>query len=283
LVTFVEGGHQRIGVRIGNEVVDITHGDASLPKNMRQFLEGGQEALLKAHKQVESCQNRLSLDHVKILAPISDPEKVICIGLNYRDHAAESKMPIPEEPLVFSKFPSSIIGPGQNIVLPKGITTEPDYEVELVIVIGKTAKKITEEHAHEYIVGYTVGHDVSERAWQLRKGGQWLLGKSFDTFAPIGPEIVTGDELDPNHLDIRCILNGEVVQNSNTNNFIFKVEKVVSYLSQVITLRPGDIIFTGTPPGVGFARKPPIYLKHGDHVVCEIEHIGKLENPVVEE
>jgi 2-keto-4-pentenoate hydratase/2-oxohepta-3-ene-1,7-dioic acid hydratase in catechol pathway len=207
----------------------------------------------------------------------------VCIGLNYLDHAKESGMSVPPQPVFFAKYPSSIIGPHDAIILPKIAPNEVDYEVELVIVIGKGGKNIAPERAFEHIVGWTVGHDVSARDLQLRKpGNQWIAGKTFDTFAPIGPAIVTKDEIENIHnLGIRCILNGQIVQNSNTSQLAFKTNELVAYLSQHFTFQPGDLIFTGTPSGVGFARKPPIFLRPGDVVVCEIDNIGSLQNSVI--
>jgi len=190
-------------------------------------------------------------------------------------------MAVPPEPVLFSKYSNTICGTGDVIRIP-AIVKEPDYEVELVIVIGKGGKNIPKEKAFEHVVGYTVGHDVSARDWQLKKaGGQWMVGKTFDTFAPIGPAIVTSDEVgNPHNLNIKLTLNGQVMQNSNTSKFIFGVDIVVSYISAVVTLRPGDIIFTGTPPGIGSAKKPPVYLKQGDVCVLEIEKLGVLENSI---
>jgi 2-keto-4-pentenoate hydratase/2-oxohepta-3-ene-1,7-dioic acid hydratase in catechol pathway len=218
----------------------------------------------------------------KLAAPVPDPEKVICIGLNYRDHAAESGMAIPKEPVVFSKFPTALIGPDQEIRLPK-VSNEVDYEAELVVVIGREGRHIPKSQAMQYVAGYMPGHDVSARDWQLQKDAkQWLLGKSFDTFAPAGPALVTADEVpDPHRLGIRFRLNGQTLQNSNTEQFIFRVDEVIAYLSQVMTLRPGDLIFTGTPPGVGAARKPPVYLKAGDVCEVEIDGLGCLRNRCV--
>jgi 2-keto-4-pentenoate hydratase/2-oxohepta-3-ene-1,7-dioic acid hydratase in catechol pathway len=218
------------------------------------------------------------------LPPIPDPSKVICLGLNYRDHAAESGAPIPKEPVVFSKFATTLVGQGQPIVLPR-VTQEVDYEAELVIVVGRAGKNIPRDQAPGYVAGYTVGHDVSARDWQLKKDGkQWLLGKSFDTFAPTGPHLVTADEIpDPHNLAIKLRLNGQTMQDSNTREMIFSVAATLAYLSQVFTLEPGDLIFTGTPSGVGFARKPPVFLKPGDVAEVEIERLGVLRNPVVAE
>lgn len=282
LLTFEHQGTRRLGVRTGDAIVDLSKADASLPTNMRDFLAAGDKALNSAKAAADKGEHTLSASDVKICAPIHNPEKVICIGLNYADHAAESGMPIPSEPIVFSKYASSIIDPGDNIVAPS-VSNEVDYEVELVVVIGKPGRHISEEDALSHVAGYTVGHDVSARDYQLQKpGGQWMMGKAFDTFAPIGPDLVTSDEVpEPGNLNIRCILNGETVQDSNTSQLIFRVEKLISYLSHVFTLTPGDLIFTGTPPGVGMGRTPQLWLKDGDVVVCEVDGIGRLENPVV--
>jgi len=219
-----------------------------------------------------------------MLPPIPRPEKVICVGLNYVDHAKESGHPVPKEPVIFSKFSTAVSAHGDAIVLPR-LSKEVDYEAELVVVIGTGGRHIRLEQARSHIAGYCCGNDVSARDWQIRKpGGQWLLGKSFDTFAPFGPALVTADQVaDPNRLGIRLRVNGRVMQESNTSQFIFPVEKLVSYVSGVCTLAAGDVIFTGTPSGVGFARKPQAYLKAGDVVEVEIDQLGVLRNPVVEE
>lgn len=282
LVTFEQGGTRRLGVRTGDAIVDLSQADGSLPTNMRDFLAAGESALSAAKSAADKGEHTIPTADVKICAPISNPEKVICIGLNYADHAKESGMDIPPEPVVFSKFPSCIIDPGDKIVAPS-VSNEVDYEVELVVVIGKSGRNIAEADALSHVAGYTVGHDVSARDYQLQKpGGQWLMGKNFDTFAPLGPELVTSDEIaDPGNLDIRCILNGETVQESNTCQLIFNVATLITYLSHAFTLTPGDIIFTGTPSGVGMGRTPQVWLKEGDVVVCEIDGIGRIENPVV--
>lgn len=215
----------------------------------------------------------------KLLPPVPLPEKIFCIGLNYRDHAIETGSEIPSEPVVFSKFNSTLIGHGEQIELPK-VSSEVDYEAELVVVIGKQAKHVSAADAMQYVFGYTCGHDVSARDWQKgRPGGQWLLGKTFDTFAPIGPCLVTTQEVpDPSNLSVRMHLNGEVVQDSTTAQLIFDIPTLVAHLSQIVTLRPGDLVFTGTPPGVGAARKPPVFLQPGDQCEVEIEGIGTLAN-----
>jgi 2-keto-4-pentenoate hydratase/2-oxohepta-3-ene-1,7-dioic acid hydratase in catechol pathway len=221
----------------------------------------------------------------KILSPLAptDLGDILCIGLNYRKHADESNMSYPERPILFAKTRSTVIGPDAEIVCP-AISTEVDYEAELAVIIGKAAKGVSEADALDYVYGYTVANDVSARDWQLRLDRQWVRGKSFDTFCPLGPVIVTADEIpNPNALRISLNLSGETVQDSNTVDMIFHVAQVVSYLSQGMTLQPGTVILTGTPEGVGMGRTPNRWLKHGD--VCEvtIENIGTLRNPVVSE
>ncbi len=215
-------------------------------------------------------------------APIEGMEKVICIGTNYADHAREMGGEPPEIPVVFNKFPSTIIGPGQEIALPS-ISQKVDFEAELVVVIGKQGKNIPPESAMDYVFGYCCGNDISARDWQKgRPGGQWLLGKTFDTFAPIGPMIVTRDEIqDPHKLAIQLRLNGDTMQSSNTDQLIFSIDFLISHISKFATLKPGDLIFTGTPAGVGAGRTPALFLKPGDQLEVEIEGLGVLKNSVV--
>ena len=211
---------------------------------------------------------------VRLGPPLSRPSKIVCVGLNYAKHAAESGMDIPEEPVLFFKASSAIVGPNDPIVIPKG-SEKTDWEVELAVVIGKKASYVTEEDAFDHIAGYVLHNDVSERAYQLERSGQWVKGKSCDTFAPIGPFIATPDEIgDPNNLNLWLKLNGEEMQNSSTSDFIFNIQHVVSYISQFMTLLPGDIISTGTPFGVGLGLTPPRYLKEGDVVELGIEGLG---------
>ena len=215
-------------------------------------------------------------------APVPRPGKLICIGLNYKDHAAESKMAIPEKPVVFSKFSTTVIAPGEPVVLPRQ-SKQVDYEAELAVVIGRHAKGVSADRAYDYVFGYTNLNDVSARDFQFADG-QWQRGKSCDTFAPMGPTIVTADEIpDPHKLSIRLKLNGQIMQDSNTDQLIFGVPRLIEFLSETITLEPGDVIATGTPAGVGFARNPPVFLKAGDDMEVSIEGIGGLGTPVVEE
>lgn len=281
LVTYQSDRGPRVaGLRAGG-MVDLNQADPSLPSCVKTLLGRGPEGLRQAADVLASA-SPTSLEAVQLLPPIPSPEKIICVGLNYADHAKESGMPVPQDPVIFSKFSTAASCDGRPIVLPR-VSQEVDYEAELVVVIGRGGRQIPERSAGVHIAAYCCGNDVSARDWQIRKpGGQWLLGKSFDSFAPFGPALVTADEVkNPNDLAIELRLNGRAMQQSRTSQFIFTVEKLVSYVSQVCTLSPGDLIFTGTPPGVGFARKPPVYLKPGDVTEVEIEGLGVLRNPVV--
>jgi len=223
----------------------------------------------------------------QLLAPL-EPKQIICIGLNYRQHAAESKAPIPQNPVIFLKSLNALNHPHQNIVLPKvsGDTDDPlvDYECELAIVIGKAGKNIPASKALEHVLGYTCANDVSARGWGKKGGSQWCHSKSFDTFCPLGPVLVSKSEIpDPNKLKISTTVSGEVLQSSNTSDMIFSVPRIIEFLSQSTTLLPGTVILTGTPEGVGIARVPPRLLKAGDVVTIEIENIGKLTNTVADQ
>lgn len=276
-----EQGPRACGVYQGS-YVDVNAADPSLPSSVKGILAVG----IDGQKKAWAAVSRGSVTHdpakAKLLPPIPDAQKVICIGLNYRDHAIESGAAIPEEPVIFAKFPSSLIADGDAIVVPS-VSTQVDYEAELVVVIGKAGRHISREQALDHVGGYMAGHDVSARDWQLNKPGkQWIAGKTFDTFAPTGPVLVAPDEVpDPHALRIQLRLNGQTMQDSNTNQLIFRIDELIAYLSQVVTLEPGDLIFTGTPPGVGMARKPPVFLKPGDVAEVEIDGLGLLRNPVV--
>ncbi len=221
----------------------------------------------------------------KLLAPLV-PAAILCIGLNYRKHAAEGNNPLPEYPILFMKMPSAVQNPDDAILLPTRLaSTKVDYECELAVVIGKECRNASRENALDYVLGYTCANDVSARDWQLSWGGsQWCRGKTFATFCPLGPVLVTKDEIaNPNHLAVKTILNGEVMQDWNTDDMIFDVPALIEFLSGSSVLAPGTVILTGTPHGVGSARKPPVYMKHGDRVTVEIEGIGALTNPVQDE
>jgi 2-keto-4-pentenoate hydratase/2-oxohepta-3-ene-1,7-dioic acid hydratase in catechol pathway len=274
----------RACIRRGDAYVDITHADPALPNSVRQWIAGGQPLWNRIAELAGSPSAvKYPISDAQYLPPIPDPQKIICIGLNYRDHASEQNIPVPREPVIFSKFITTLIGHGRNIELPT-VSKKVDFEAELVAVIGKPGRHISEADAPAHVAGYMPGHDVSARDWQKEKDGkQWLCGKSFDTFAPTGPELVTADEVaDPHNLPIRLRLNGQIMQDSNTSRLIFPVPKLIAYISQVFTLTPGDLIFTGTPSGVGDFRKPPIYMKPGDVADVEIEGLGVLRNRVVQ-
>jgi 2-keto-4-pentenoate hydratase/2-oxohepta-3-ene-1,7-dioic acid hydratase in catechol pathway len=285
LATLHTAAGLRAAVRHDDHYIDLYGTDAAFPPSVRQLLAAGPEVLQHAARAPRRPDAvRIPIAKARLAAPIPDPPKVVCLGLNYRDHAAETNAPIPREPILFSKYPTALIGPGEAIVLPR-VSSEVDYEAELVIVIGKRGRHLSSANALGHVAGYTVGHDVSARDWQLKKDGkQWMVGKTFDTFAPLGPELVTADEVpNPLNLGIRLRLNGQTMQDSSTKQMIFSVAATLEYLSKVFTLEPGDLIFTGTPPGVGMARKPPVWLKAGDTVEVEIDGLGVLRNPVVGE
>ncbi len=279
LATYQSERGPRVAALREGAYVDLAQADPSLPCSMRELLALGNEGLAKA--RAAAAKGQPLAGKVRLLAPVPDPQKVICIGLNYADHAKESGAPLPAEPIVFNKFVSSVRGDGDPIELPP-ISAEVDYEAELVAVIGKGGKNIARERALTHVAGYTCGNDISARDWQLRKPGhQWLLGKTFDSFAPCGPHLVTAEEVgDPGKLRIQLRLNGATMQDSSTAQLIFTIDELVAYVSSVVTLAPGDLIFTGTPPGVGMARKPPVFLKPGDVTEVEIEKVGLLRNPV---
>ena len=274
-------------------IVDLTHDAAGLPALQNDldacdlnhpFLAGARDLL----KQAAAADERARLKSagalharadVSLHAPVPRPGKIICIGLNYRDHAEEQGAELPTAPLVFNKFSNCVQAPGGTIVIPPG-STETDFEAELGVVIGKRASRVSKADAMDYVLGYCNFHDVSARDFQFADG-QWTRGKACDTFAPFGEFIATTDDIpDPHKLGIRLRLNGKTMQDSNTDQLLFDVPTLVEYLSRYITLEPGDVIATGTPPGVGFARKPPVYLQHGDVVEVEIDGLGVLQNPV---
>ncbi|GCE13804.1 fumarylacetoacetate hydrolase family protein [Tengunoibacter tsumagoiensis] len=252
---------------------------------VKTLLEAGQAALEKvlahAHQLFEASEQEFaSVDEVELGAPIPDPDKIICVGLNYADHAEESQLAIPQVPVLFPKYRNSLTGPFSQIILP-GFSTEIDYEAELAVIIGQTCKDVSEAEALQYVAGYTIMNDVSARDWQMRTS-QWMPGKAIDTFGPMGPGIVPASEIqNPQQLRVWTRINGETVQNGTTEQMIFSVARCIAFISTFMTLVPGDIISTGTPAGVGFARKPPIYLKAGDLVEVEIERVGTIRNPVV--
>ncbi|MGA8160021.1 MAG: fumarylacetoacetate hydrolase family protein [Acidobacteriaceae bacterium] len=264
----------RPGLLIGDEIVDLT--PLGVPDTVSAIAVGS-TALRQALEMPDT--SRIARNGVRLFAPIPRPPRIFCVGLNYRDHAIESKMEIPKVPTIFLKLPSAVIGPEETVRIPT-LTQQPDYEVELALIIGKAGRDIPKGSWHEHVFGYTILNDVSARDVQLATS-QWTLGKSFDTFCPIGPAIVTQDEIpDPHALDIRLSIGGEVLQHSNTRELIFKAPDLIAYISSITPLVPGDIISTGTPAGVGLGRKPQRWLQPGETMVAEVEGLGQLINPV---
>jgi 2-keto-4-pentenoate hydratase/2-oxohepta-3-ene-1,7-dioic acid hydratase in catechol pathway len=278
-VTFQRDGSAEPGVIVGSDVVGLK--GAGFP-TLLAVIEGGRDARKRVASWLDGKPAAVPVAKVRLLAPLPRPPKIICVGLNYRDHALESKMEIPKVPTIFSKYPTAVIGPGDAIVLPK-LSAKPDYEAEFAFVVGTGGRHIPADRWQEHIFGYTNFHDVSARDYQMATT-QWMMGKTFDTFAPMGPAIVTVDEIpDPHALDIQMIINGEVLQSSNTSNLIFRIPALIEYLSGVFTLEAGDVVATGTPAGVGFSRNPPRWLRPGDDVAVRISGLGELRNPVVAE
>jgi len=281
LVTFTESASTRVGIAVDGGIVDLSRHEAALPRDMIGFMSTWNTARA-AVTRAAALKPDFALNAVKLEAPVQRPGKIMAIGLNYADHIAESNQKTPEEQVWFSKQVTSINAPFDGIELPKA-SHLLDYEAELVAVIGTRCKNVAKERAHEVIFGYTVGNDVTARDWQF-KTPQWILGKSFDTHAPIGPWIVTPDEVgDPHTLGIRAYVNGEKRQDSNTKHLVFNIFDQVAHISKAMTLEPGDIIFTGTPGGVGAAMKPPRFLKAGDISRIEIDRIGAIEATIVPE
>lgn len=299
LLTFSQDGGTSLGIVTPEGVLHVAKAAAALsapeaeqiPASVMEVIQGGSAAVSKLHSLVEQSRTAANADSLYLkekeltLQPcVTHPNKIICVGLNYRRHAEETGSPIPQFPILFNKFNNSLTGHGQDVSLPK-VTSKVDYEAELVIVIGKKAKYVTKEDALDHVFGYCCVNDLSARDLQMRTQ-QWLLGKSCDGFSPLGPYLVTADEIaNPNDLEIRCIVNGEVRQNSNTSDMIFKCDEIVSYISQHMTLVPGDIILTGTPEGVvlGYPEEKQVWLKDGDIVTIEIEQLGSLTNRMVAE
>jgi len=284
IATFSVQTEQHIGLVKDNQIISLTAlGPEEFPACMKKFIERGSELHSRAEQLIEQRVNDdaiFKLSEVNILPPIAKPDKIICVGLNYFDHCKETGMEPPESPVIFSKYANAIAGHNDAIEIPIN-STEVDFEAELAFVIGREAKHVSVEEADDYVFGYTIMNDISARDLQFQDG-QWSRGKTADTFAPYGPVIVTKDEVgDPHNLAISLELNGEIMQDSNTSNLIFTVPKIISFLSQSMTLMPGDLIATGTPPGVGMGRNPKIWLKSGDRMNVSIEKIGTLSNHVL--
>lgn len=282
LVMFSRGGNaSEAGVVCDGEVIGLS--ELGIP-DLLSLIRGGAQALARARAWVAGPPPDAiaPIESVRLLAPLSCPPKILCVGLNHKDHAEECQMQLPSVPTIFAKFPTAVIGPGASIVLPKS-STQPDYEAEFAFVIGEGGRHIPASEWRQHVFGYTMLNDVSARDYQMATS-QWTMGKNFDTFAPMGPWIVTADEIaDPHALDISLTLNGVQMQSSNTRNLIFRIPDLIAFLSSVFTLEPGDVVSTGTPAGVGYKRKPPVYLQPGDDVVVRVEGLGELRNPVVAE
>jgi 2,4-diketo-3-deoxy-L-fuconate hydrolase len=276
LIRFGKLGEEKPGVIINDTYYDVSH----LVKDYDEDFFAG-DAINELKKAIETADLKSVDPSVRLGAALARPSKIICIGLNYKDHAAETNAPIPAEPIVFFKATSALVGPNDDLEIPKN-SKKTDWEVELAIVIGKKAKYVNEEDAYQHIAGYVLHNDYSEREFQLERNGQWVKGKSADTFAPIGPFIATQDEIEDIHnLRLWLTVNGKILQDGNTANLIFNVPFIVHYLSQFMTLLPGDVITTGTPAGVGLGQKPePWYLKPGDVVELGIDGLGSSRQQV---
>ena len=299
LLTFERNGKSNLGIvtphgvlHVSKAIESVSPQSHTVPTTIMEVIEGGEAAVAQLQALVE--QSLTSADRAAfllheddlVLGPcVTAPNKIICVGLNYKRHAEETNMPLPQYPILFNKFNNTLAGHREEIALPAKVTSKVDYEAELVIVVGKEAKYVSKEMALDYVFGYCCVNDLSARDLQMRTQ-QWLLGKSCDGFSPLGPYLVTADEVgDPNDLAIRCLVNGEVRQNSHTSDMIFRCDEIVSYISQHMTLVPGDIILTGTPEGVilGYPEDKQVWLKEGDVVTIEIEKLGSLTNRMVSE
>ncbi|MEJ7617415.1 MAG: fumarylacetoacetate hydrolase family protein [Pyrinomonadaceae bacterium] len=292
LYTFEVKGEARIGAEHDNRLLDLaaaTRHDRKLPADMLALIKEGKDGLMAAHDAIRSAgrdtSGKFSYDfsEVKVLAPIPRPGKILCSGINYRAHKEENPQAVmPTEPFFFSKLPSAIIGPGKPIICPQ-VSRQVDYEVEFAVVIGRRMKNTPAKQVIDSLFGYTILHDVSARDVQF-KDNQITLGKNFDSFCPLGPCLVTTDEMtNPGNVRLRTLLNGQVVQDGSTSDWVFSLPALLSFLSHRMTLEPGDIVSTGTPAGVGVFKKPQIFLKEGDIVRLEVEGIGALENTVIKE
>lgn len=292
LLTMRIQGEHRLGVKTGQGILDVPQAAKLLnmhaPATMDDLLqhEDGPSlnALVDAALKSRAAQKAFIREEGIEYGPlVTRPEKIVCIGLNYRHHAQEIGAPIPKEPVLFSKFNPALNNHNGSIKLPVNVATKFDYEIELVIVMGKEARNVSEAVAFSYVAGYATGNDFTARDLQLETGGQWLIGKTLDQFAPLGPYMVTADQIDPDNLKIECRVNGETRQSSNTNDMIHHNRKIISYVSHYVTLRPGDIIFTGTPEGViqGKPKDKQVWLKAGDKIACSVEKLGELKFDLV--
>jgi 2-keto-4-pentenoate hydratase/2-oxohepta-3-ene-1,7-dioic acid hydratase in catechol pathway len=284
LVTYKTTGEARLGAVRDGGVIDLAKAsDGELPSDMMAFLERGEKAMRRAQQIVAEADPDAAQSSVTLLAPVPFPSKIVAIGQNYMDHIRESDSEPPDRPVMFCKFSTAVIGHGAEICWDPALTSQVDYEVELAVVLGRCTRRVSEEEALDYVAGYTVCNDVSARDLQFGDG-QWVRAKSLDTFCPLGPVLVTADEIpDPQDLDLRSVLNGNVMQDSNTKEMIFGVRELIAVASRAFTLLPGDVIVTGTPHGVGAFREPPIFLHDGDQITVQVDGIGQLTNFCVEE
>jgi 2-keto-4-pentenoate hydratase/2-oxohepta-3-ene-1,7-dioic acid hydratase in catechol pathway len=288
MLTIRRDGEFRLGVKTDKGILDVPeaanilklHAPATVDQLLQEedgpSLNALVEATLHSGAARAAFVEESSIQYGPVVAR---PEKIVCIGLNYRRHAKEVNLPIPSHPVLFSKFNNALSAHNRPIKLPVEVATKFDYETELVIVMGRKAKDVTEAEALSYVAGYCTGNDFSARDLQFDRGGQWLIGKSMDQFAPLGPYLVTADQINPDNLKIECKVNGEARQSSSTDDFIFNTAQIISYVSRHMTLRPGDIIFTGTPEGVilGYPKEKQVWLKAGDKLACKVENLGELK------
>lgn len=279
LIRFGEVGSEKPGVQLSNgNKIDVSNFGEDYTE---QFFQNDGIERLEAWLEINQSKCDIISNNVRLGSPICRPSKIVCIGLNYAKHAAEAGMKIPNEPVLFFKSTTAIVGPNDDVIIPKG-STKTDWEVELAVVIGKKTSYISKEEVSSHIAGYVLHNDISERAFQIEKEGQWCKGKGCDTFAPLGPFLATKDEIkDPNNLHLWLKLNGKMMQDSSTSDFIFNIEESISYISQFMTLLPGDVISTGTPFGVGLGLTPTLYLKPGDVMELGIEGLGVSKQNVV--
>jgi len=288
LLTMRRDGEFRLGVKTRKGILDATKAAALLdihaPATVDDLLQNEDgpslntlvDAAVQSHLAGEAFVDEHGIDYGPL---VTCPEKIVCVGLNYRRHAKEVNLPIPQQPVLFSKFNNALSGHNRDVRLPVEVAHKFDYETELVIVMGKNAKNVSEEDAISHVAGYCIGNDLSARDLQFDTGGQWLVGKTLDQFAPLGPYLVTADQVNPDNLKIECRVNGESRQSSSTDDFIFNAAQIVSYISRHITLKAGDIIFTGTPEGVilGYPKDKQAWLKAGDEIACSVERLGELK------
>jgi len=272
--------HLGISSDDGSQIKDL-NSVAGYPNDLKKLIEVGVN--INEIKSKMECMKSIKISDVELLSPITEPQKILCVGLNYRGHCDEQNKEYPKEPMFFSKFASTLVGPTGNVIAHK-ISDQIDWEVELAVIIGATASHVKKEKAFDYVFGYSVAQDITARDWQkLRNGGQFLIGKSMDSFCPLGPAVVHKSVIDPRDLTIKCKVNNVLKQCGKTSELIFTIDDIIERVTQSITLFPGDIILTGTPSGVGMHRNPPEYLKPGDVIESEIEGIGKIINKVVAE